>query len=234
MLAEGRDEHCAGAVTSGVVLSIPGEELDGATVQRRSDAILAVIAAVSTLAFAWAGFQSGEWLRERFLLSDQSAAASEQALELSAEADRLEERDTILFVEWLIAVDTGQDDSAAIVFDLFREPVQDFVNSVDLNEQGIPSESIFESVNYDVAELRADAAELDQEARAKSEESRKASQTAARYGGLGVLFAVVLVASGVAARFMLSRIRRPIIFVCVGLMVVGGVGLVLTPFSLFS
>lgn len=85
----------------------------------RGDTMLALIAAVSMLAFAWAGFQSPEWIRERFLLSDRAAVASERSLKLAAEADHLEERYTNLFVEWLIAIDAGNPQTADIVFDLF-------------------------------------------------------------------------------------------------------------------
>ncbi|WP_394936345.1 hypothetical protein [uncultured Ilumatobacter sp.] len=85
----------------------------------RGDTMLALTAAVSMLAFAGARFQSAEWVRERFLLSDKAAVASEQSLKLAAEADRLEERDTNLFVELLIAIDAGNPQTAEVVFDLF-------------------------------------------------------------------------------------------------------------------
>ena len=52
--------------------------------RRRSDAALAILASLSMLAFAWSGFQSAEWVRERFLRSDDAAAASEQSLKLAA------------------------------------------------------------------------------------------------------------------------------------------------------
>lgn len=196
----------------------------------RSDAALAVIAAVSTLAFAWAGFQSAEWVRERFLLSDESAAASEQALELAAEADRLEERDTILFVEWLVALDSGQTETAAIVFNLFRPPVQEFVRTIDVNDQGVPTETLFDSGEYDVVRLREQSAALDREAAEKTTASNEASKTAARYGGLGLLFVAVLACSGVATRFG-RRIRRPLIVITGALLTIGLLAMTLTRVS---
>ncbi|MDX2379509.1 MAG: hypothetical protein QNM02_07095 [Acidimicrobiia bacterium] len=89
---------------------------------RRSESVLALIAAVATLAYAWSGYQSAEWVRERFHRSDSAAALSEDALKISAEADRLEERDTILFVEWIVALEATDDATAKVVFDLFRPP----------------------------------------------------------------------------------------------------------------
>jgi hypothetical protein len=35
---------------------------------RRSDSILALLAALATLGFAWSGFESAQWVRERFSL----------------------------------------------------------------------------------------------------------------------------------------------------------------------
>jgi hypothetical protein len=199
----------------------------------RGDVALALIAAISTLAFAWSGFQSTEWVRDRFLLSDQAAAASQQSLELAAEADRLEERDTILFVEWLVAIDTGNPETAAIVFDLFRPPLQEFVRNVEVDEQGRPTETIFESVEYDVQDLREQSEALDREAYEQSAASREASRIAARYGGLGLLFAAVLASSGVAARFG-SRVRPLLIVVASGLLTIGLVVMAMTPLSLFK
>lgn len=209
------------------------EPVDNTAARGRTDAALALIAALSTLAFAWSGFQSAEWVRERFLLSDEAAAASEQSLELAAESDRLEERDTILFVEWLVALDSGQPQTADIVFDLFRPPLKEFVRTVDVDEQGLPTESIYESVDYDVIDLREQSAALDMEASEKSSESREASKIAARYGGLGLLFAAVLASSGVSSRFG-TRVRRPLIVVTGGLLSIGLVALVVTPLSVFN
>jgi hypothetical protein len=80
-------------------LMLPIVERSGnISTRSRGDVALALTAAISTLAFAWSGCESIEWVRDRFLLSDQAAAASQHSLELAAEADRLEERDTILFV----------------------------------------------------------------------------------------------------------------------------------------
>ena len=199
----------------------------------RGDTVLALIAAVSMLAFAWAGFQSAEWIRERFLLSDRAAVASEQSLKLAAEADRFEERDTNLFVEWLIANDAGNPQTAEIVFDLFRSPLKEFVRTVDVDEQGLPTESIYESVEYDVLDLREQSPALDRESNEQSSASRKASGIAARYGGLGILFAAALASSGVATRFGL-RVRRPLIIVTAGLLTVGLVAMAITPFTMLT
>ena len=202
------------------------------TSRRRSDAALAILASLSMLAFAWSGFQSAEWVRERFLRSDDASAASQQALELAAEADRLEERDTILFVEWLVAVDAGKEETADIVFNLFRPPIQEYINNAELDDRGLPVESLLESTDYDVFHLRAKSAELVREAQERSAASREASKIGARYGGLGLLFAAVLASIGVATRFESSRVRRPILFTSGGLMVIGLVMMLATPLSI--
>ena len=202
------------------------------TSRRRSDAALAILASLSMLAFAWAGFQSAEWVRERFLRSDDASAASQQALELAAEADRLEERDTILFVEWLVAVDAGKEETADIVFNLFRPPVQEYINNAEVDDRGLPVESLLESTDYDVFDLRAKSAELVREAQERSAASREASKIGARYGGLGLLFAAVLASIGVATRFESSRVRRPILVTSGALMMIGLIMMLATPLSI--
>ena len=82
----------------------------------RRDGLMMALAAIAMIAFAWSGFQSAEWVRVRFLRSDVAASLSEDALEISAEADRLEERDIILYVEWLVALDTDAFETAEDVF----------------------------------------------------------------------------------------------------------------------
>jgi hypothetical protein len=200
--------------------------------RRRSDTALAILASLSMLAFAWSGFQSSEWVRERFQRSDDAAAASEQSLELAAEADRLEERDTLLFIEWLVALDSGEPATADIIFDLFRPPVQEFVLTVEFDERGLPVESLLDSTEYDVFELRTEAAELDREAQKQRAGTREASKTGARYGGLGLLFAAVLASTGVATRFESSRVRRPILIASTAVIAIGLIALMLTPLSM--
>ena len=202
------------------------------TSRRRSDAALAILASLSMLAFAWSGFQSAEWVRERFLRSDDASAASQQALELAAEADRLEERDTILFVEWLVAVDAGKQETADIVFNLFRPPVQEYIVTAEVDDRGIPVESLLDSIEYDVVELRSESAESDREAQEQSAASREASKIGARYGGLGLLFAAVLASTGVASRFESSRVRRPILITSGALMMIGLLLMIVTPLSI--
>lgn len=199
--------------------------------ERRNDALLAIIAATATICFAWSGYQSAEWVRERFLLSDESAALSEQALEVSAEADRLEERDAILYVEWLIAVDAGDEDTAATIFSVFRPEAQAYFTTAPTAENGLPAAPTFDDPAYDVNEMRRQDAELDAESRQLSAESREASQSGARYGGLGLLFAGVLAIAGIASRFEQGRSRASMTAVAVALLLLGLSGLIISPLS---
>jgi hypothetical protein len=105
------------------------------------------MARLATIAFAWSGYESAEWVRERFQHSDDIASLSEDALKLAAEADRLEERDTILFVEWLIAVDSGDRATVEAVFKLLRPPVQNYILSAELDDSGVLMVPPFDSEN---------------------------------------------------------------------------------------
>ena len=207
----------------------PSPDLDQRT---RVDTVLAIVAAVAMLAFAWSGFQGAQWVRERFQFSDDAAAASEQALELAAEADRLQDRDTVLFIEWLVAADSGDQETADIVFGLFRPEVKSWVLSVDLDEAESPTDSLIDNPAYDVNELRARSEQLEEVSDIQAARSREASETGARYGGLGLLFAVVLASVGIASRFEHHRIRSSLLVVSLLLLGIGIAALVVTPISL--
>jgi len=198
----------------------------------RVDTALAVVAAVAMLAFAWSGFQGAQWVRERFQFSDDAAAASEQALELAAEADRLEARDTLLFIEWLVAVDSGDQATADIVFGLFRPEVRTWVLTADLEGSSSPTDSLLDDPAYDVNALRLESAQLDDESAAQAAKSREGSKTAARYGGLGLLFAVVIASVGIASRFEHHRIRTSLLMISSVLLGIGLAALAVTPVSL--
>jgi hypothetical protein len=189
------------------------------------------MAALATIAFAWSGYESAEWVRERFQHSDDIASLSEDALKLAAEADRLEERDTILFVEWLIAVDSGDRATVEAVFKLLRPPVQNYILSAELDDSGVPTVPPFDSENYDVVELRAEAEALETAAREANKNSDRASEIGARYGALGVLFAAVLAAVGIATRFE-GRTRLGLALVALCLCSIGLVFMLFSPVRL--
>lgn len=210
----------------------PREEAPGGKhASRRSETALALLAAATTIAFAWSGFQSAEWVRERFLRSDDAAAFSEESAELSAEADRLQERDTILYVEWRVALDAGDQKTADVIFELFRPELQSYLSEAPVDDLGLPLGSPFDDPEYDVAIKRVEARELEADSRENDVESRRASRNGARYGGLGVLFAVVLALVGIATRFEDRRTRRALIVVAGALFVLGGMFLGSSPLS---
>lgn len=199
------------------------------TSQDRSELMLALLAGVAMVAFAWAGFQSSQWVRERFLRSDDAAALSEEALELAAEADRAEERDTLLYVEWRLAIEEGDQEVADRVFDLFRDDFQGYLEAADRDARGVPLTDPRDDPAYDVVADRAAAAELDREAVAATSASRDASGNGARFGVLGLVFAAVLAAVGIASRLELTRTRNGLAWVSGTLLAVGVVVMVGLP-----
>jgi hypothetical protein len=199
---------------------------------RRTDTILAVTAALAMVAFAWAGFQSAEWVRARFLRSDEAATLGESALELSAGADRLEERDTLLYVEWRLALESADDETADVIFGLIRPPLQKYLREAPVDDAGLPLAPPFDDPNYDVVIKRDAAADLDTEARQQKLQSREASRNGALYGGPGVMFAAALAAVGIASRFNDIWIRRGLTVIAVALLVSGLGVMVLSPLSL--
>jgi hypothetical protein len=197
----------------------------------RRDGLVMALAAVAMIAFAWSGFQSAEWVRVRFLRSDVAASLSEDALEISAEADRLEERDIILYVEWLVALDTDAFETAEDVFLLFRPQVQQQLLETNLGPDGTPAVPPFDDPSYDVFEMRSQANDLEAESREQNAKSRDASRNAARYGGLGVLFAAVLAAVGITGQLHGKQSRRILSSLAGGLLVIGLFYLTFSPVS---
>ncbi len=200
--------------------------------RRRSDTILAVLAAASMLALAWAGFQSAQWVRERFQRSDESTALSEEAAVLSAEADRLEERDVLLYLEWHLSLADGTDDVAAGIYDLFREEFRAYLEQHADDPATLLFDQPFDDPAYDVSAQRVVAAEVEEASKKASRLSRDASKTGARYGGLGVIFAAVLAAVAIATRFHDKWIRRTLTLIAALVFVVGFVYLVASPLSM--
>jgi hypothetical protein len=198
----------------------------------RREGLMTAFAAIAMIAFAWSGFQSAEWVRARFLRSDLAAVLSEDALEMSAEADRLEQRDIVLYVEWLVAVDTDASETAEEVFLLFRPEVQQQLRDTDFGSDGTPVVPPFDDPSYDVIEMRSQANDLETESREQSARSRDASRNAARYGGLGVIFAAVLAAVGITGRLHGKRSRRVLSSLAAGLLMIGMLYLALSPVTI--
>lgn len=199
---------------------------------RRSDTALAVRAAAAMIAFAWSGFQSAEWVRERFLRSDSAASLSEQALELSAEADRLQEQDIVLYLEWRVALDGGDTATAEVIFGLFRPPLQSYLAAAPVDEVGLPLAPPFDDPEYGAVKRRVESDRFEAQSANHAEASRRASKNGARYGGLGVLFATVLAAVSIAGRFEELWIRRALIGVALVMLMAGLVYLLLSPLSI--
>jgi hypothetical protein len=199
------------------------------TSRDRSELALAVLAGIAMLAFAWAGFQSSLWVRERFLLSDEAAAVSQDALELGAEADRAEEQDSLLYIEWRLALRAGNQDVADGVFDLFRPEFQEYIRRADVDDRGIPSTDPRDDPSYDVVGKRADSTQLEREAASLAAQSRLASRTGARFGVLNLMFAAVLAVAGIASRLDLPRTRMGLTMISGVLLLVGVVVMVSLP-----
>lgn len=65
----------------------------------------------------------------------------------------------------------------------------------------MPLVSPFDDPDYDAGAIRADAEQVAAELNEEEQQRTAASRNVARYGGMGVLFAVGLVLTGIATRF---------------------------------
>lgn len=210
----------------------PGREPLGRH-DRLVELALATIVVVSTLAFAWAGFQGSQWVRERFLLSDEASALGEDAAELTAEAARLEELDVSLILQWLAAIDSDEPETAALTYALMRPVVHVWIAEHEVGRSDEPpAQLLVDDPDYDVNRLRRDAAELGAETDRVGVASRQASRTGARYGGLALVFAISLAAASSASRFAWRRLRLVMVISAGVLLVIGLTATFNTPINL--
>jgi hypothetical protein len=162
--------------------------------------------------------------------SDESAALREEANQLSARADRLEQQDTVLYVQYVLAVESGRQEEANELFNLLRPELQVYVQSAPTDDNGVPLSPPFDSPDYDAQAIRQESDSVRAERQDVDDQGGEASSNVARYGAMGVLFAVSLVVAGIASRFE-DPYRRALHVLARTLLVIGLVLLVLTPMS---
>lgn len=211
----------------GTDVGAPDNPLDRERTATRSHVVLVALA---SLALAWAGFQASEWTRERLDASDESAALREESNQLNARADRLEQQDTMLYVQYLLAAEAGRQEEAAELFDLLRPELQAYVRSAPTNDNGVPLSPPFDSPGYDAQEIRQESERVREERQDVDGRGAEASRNVARYGAMGVFFAVSLVVAGISSRFE-DPYRRVLHVLARTLLAIGLVLLVLTPMS---
>jgi len=208
-------------------VEIPDDTVEQERSGTRSHALLIAIA---SLALAWAGFQGSEWSRVRLDGSDQVEALREESAQLQAAADRLEQQDTVLYVQWLSAVEAADQATAERLFELFRPELQNYVQAAPADEDGVPLVAPFDDPDYEAGAIRAGAEQVAADQKEAEQERTAASQNVARYGGMGVLFAVGLVVTGIATRFG-DPDRRRLRFLALGLIGIGLVYMLWAPLS---
>jgi hypothetical protein len=112
---------------------------------------------------------------------------------------------------------------------LFRPQLQQQLLETDLGSDGTPLVPPFDDPSYDVDDMRSQANDLETESREQNGKSRDASRNAARYGGLGVMFAAVLAAVGITGRLHGKHSRRILSSLAGGLLVIGLLYLTFSP-----
>jgi hypothetical protein len=175
---------------------------------RRTDVVLALLAAVATIGFAWCGYQSSSWVRARFERADAASDLGADAIGVASEADRIEQVDTLLYAQWVTAAESGDTELAASLVDLFRPEIREFLDEAGAAVDEPPPVDPFDSEDYSATKRRRDARDLDLRARALTRDAADASAAAARYSGIAVTFTAVLAATGIAIRFQNVRLRR--------------------------
>jgi hypothetical protein len=197
----------------------------------RTGLLPTLVLGLATLLTAWAFFQDSEWQRERFRLSDESLGYSEQQADLEREANRLSATDQAVLSEWLVALARGETFTADALILAFRPEVRSQISELAAQSKAEAIESIysfFESEDYRVNEILAEAEDAAQKAEQAERESREASDNASRYGLTGVILAGALLFAGLTPQLRGNGSTLALLF-AIGLLGLGAFRLVFSP-----
>jgi hypothetical protein len=168
----------------------------------RIDVVSTVLLALATVATAWAGYQSARWHGEQAAAQARATAARVEATRSSGVANRQDEIDVALFIQWVDARalgDTQLEEFYRRRFrDEFRPAFQAWIAAKPLTNPGAPL-TPFAMPEYELAATRQ-VERLEAKAEAAAEDAGEDIERADRYVLAVVLFASSLFFAGISTR----------------------------------
>lgn len=203
-----------------------GQDDQGAKTREIVAVLLLSVTAVLT---AWTGFQASKWAGAMSISFSQASSARIEAARLDGVANRKTSIQVELFVQWLEAYQTGDDQLADFISDRFPEPLATafpvWLDTKPLERTG-EADSPFDLAEYAIPEQQQ-AAESDARAEAKFHEALRNNQRSDNYTVLTIGFAVVLFFAALSGRMGSPRTQW-------ALLGVGGAGFVVLLVLLLS
>jgi hypothetical protein len=215
----------AGGEAAGNAEPLP--ESVAAGLDRRFELLEAVLLAIAAVLTAWAGFQSTKWSGVQADSYSRAGAARTESVRASTTAGQLTAIDVDTFTSWVSALcaeerageETGlapdgtytpSDDTAsgflyARFRPEFRAAADAWLATRPLANPGA-APSPFTLPEYQVAEAQR-AADLEQQAEDLSAKARQANQRGDNYVLMTIMFALVLVVTGIGSKMDTFRAR---------------------------
>jgi len=166
------------------------------------DVVSTVLLALATVATAWAGYQSSRWHGEQAEAQARATAARVESARFSGVANRQDQIDVALFIQWVDAHTLGETRLAEFYRrrfrDEFRPAFQAWLATKPLTNPDAPL-TPFAMPDYQLAATR-EVDRLEAKAAVAAEVAREDIERADRYVLAVVLFASSLFFAGISTR----------------------------------
>lgn len=190
-------------------------ELGQTSVAKRLELAATVLLAVAAVATAWSSYQATRWNGEQAKAASQTNAIRIDAARAQGEGQAETQVDIALFIQWVDANATEEEDLADFYASRFRDefqPAFDAWLATDPLEDPDAPASPFAMSEYQV-EAQQQAAEYDRQAEVSAAIVRRNIVRASNYVLGVVLFAVALFFAGISTKLVSERLRTVLLVV---------------------
>ena len=203
------------------------------TLARRAESLAAVILSITAVATAWSAFQAGKWGGAMTVSFDEASIDRTIAAADIAQASRDITGDRANFGAYVLALSSGDDRAAEILFVEFRDEVQPLITDWLSRDPfgGTYIGSPFDTPDYGVSTTLESALESLAASERHTSEALDARGNVGDYTLMTVLFAVVLFLAGLSRQFR-TKISLALAAIAATGMVVGLTVLVILPTAL--
>ena len=180
---------------------------------RRLEIVATVLLAFAAVATAWSSYQAARWTAEQTKAFSAANASRADATQASALANAQTQVDVAVFIQWVEARATGENDLADFYRTRFREefiPAFESWLATDPLEDPDAPLTPFAMPDYRVAKA-VEAARLNAAGEASAADAREFIQRATNYVLGVVLFAVSLFFAAVSTKLSSPRLRTVVL-----------------------
>lgn len=197
--------------------------------ERRLETWSAILMSLATVATAWCAYQSAEWSGEQAFMLGESMRSGREATLQESLAMQHRSLDAALFMEWIGAIATDDQQLESFYLERFRPGMRAAVDAWLATDprndpDAPPHPFVLPEYTVDQDSL---AAAADLASREQWEQARTYDQRGDRYVLLTVVFASVLFFAGISEKFDDDRVRMGVLTMGT-LLFIGAFGLMLS------